>query len=567
MADGPGGVVVLDVSDPEHPVIAARYGTLGLAASGLAFQAPYLFVADGANGILVLDMSVPDDPAFFARYRSPAGLPFIGVAALDDLVFATAAEGGILVLRFRPERQDLILLPLPETSPIPYRTEYRALSCLPEEGILYVADAEGGLFVLEVAADGSLSPIARRVLRGDARQILRKDQYLLVACGSGGVNVVDVSTPSHPVLLPRGEYSGFVSGLALLGEDTLVVSNGDRGLSVVDVSDPTAIGGIGTASAQLCPQSPAESETLLAFSSVKFCWSGVSPGGQVVAYRYQLQGVNNTPLVVPPDSTTAFYQNLPPKDQYIFSVETKDETGLWSSGELTAERRFTVNYDPESYLDSIWVTGPYTDAGPIPLTAVDTLLPDSTFVNFMWHHTDRDTVQGDSIVGSWWRVGGDFFSADSLERVLVSRDAAGPLLSSASGYVLEVGGIDSYGRREKFGATFRFQVNYPPNLLVLSPEVNQTINTRDSVTVVFQGIDRDGPPLDLIYEYTFRTAGNDPLADGDITGIYGTPEGLMRLRLPTFGYRGRVFLDIVPIDRLGRGKEGARQAVQFFLNY
>ena len=96
-----------------------------------------------------------------------------------------------------------------------------------------------------------------------------------------------------------------------------------------------------------------------------------------------LQGVDLEAVLIPPESTTVFYRNLPPKDQYSFSVETKDETGLWSSGENTAERRFTVNYDPETYLDSLWISGPYVESilgdsiVPIPLWAAEHQHPPS----------------------------------------------------------------------------------------------------------------------------------------------------------------------------------------------
>ncbi len=568
LADGPEGVGVFDVSDPDHVSRVASYPTLGQAAGALAFRDPYLFVADGANGIVVLDVSVPEDPVFFARFRLTNRI-FTGVAVREDLVYAAAGDDGVMVLRFRPTEDELILLPLPAQDALPRSTGNTVSSFHAEEGILYVADGSGGLLVFEVGIDGSLIEGRRLPLQGEALQIIGRDERLYVANGSGGVAVVDVSDPLEPELADRLGYSGVVTGVAFAGDDTLVVGRRNRGLSLVDMGEAAGLDSIPMPQVSFCPQSPAERETLLAYSSVKFCWSGVSPGGQVVAFRYQLQGVDVRQLVVAPDSFTVLYQNLPPKDLYIFSVETKDETGLWSSGEGIAERRFTVNYDPETILDSIWVTGPYTDAGPIPLTAVDTLLPDSSYIHFCWRHTDKDTVQGDSVVGSWWRVGGDFFSPDSLEDELVSCDQAGPLISAISGYVLEVGGIDSYGRRESKGATFRFQVNHPPDVEILFPQVNQTVNVRDTLTVSFRGIDVDGPPIELEYDYDFRTyPGNGFISDGTgISGVIGTPDGLMELRMPTFGTRGRVILTISPVDRNGRGKDGPVRSVIFFLNY
>ncbi len=566
LADGEGGIVVLDVSDPADPVVIARYPTLGRAASALDWSEPYLFVADGSNGILVLDMSVPSDPVFLGRYSPNSPHEFIGLAVHGDLVFGAAGERGVVALEFRPDSDEFILVPLPEGSPRTFITEHTAYSFWPEDGILYVADGEGGILVLQVDADGSLQELNRFCLDGKAVQVLKRDPYLYIANGYSGICIVDVSDPMSPVQTDRVGFSGDVTGLAFRG-DTLVVGIGDRGLALLDVTDPGEADLLEITSVEFCPESPAETETLLAFSSVKFCWDGVSPGGQVVAYRYQLQGVDQVSIEVSPDSITAFYQNLVPKDEYVFTVETKDETGLWSSGDGTAERRFTVNFNPESFLDSIWVTGPYTDAGPIPLAAADTLLPDSTFIHFRWHHTDRDTVQGDTIVGSWWRVGGGgFVSPDSLDSVLIGQDVAGPLLSSPpTGYILEVGGIDKFERREENGATYRFQINYPPDVQVLSPEVFETVLTSDSVTVTLQGMDADGPPRNLLYEYRFRTAENSFLGSGELSGLFGTNDGVIEVTLPTFGITALVVFEVTPIDRGGRGKTGAKRVVQFFV--
>lgn len=563
MADGSRGVVVFDVADPAMPALVARYETLG-EARALDYDSPYLFVADGMNGIVVLDVSVPEDPVFFARYRPTPALEFVGVEAEGDLVFGAAGMRGIVVLQFRPEKSELILLPVPEGSAAPVVTGEEVFDFDSFEDYLYVANGEGGLSTYRVEPDGALAALSSNELQGRAIQVKVRNGHLYVANSFNGICVLDIADPADPKSCSHVGFSGNITGICFSG-DTLIAGNGDRGLRFLDASDPTNVTLLGLDHTSFCPESPAEAETLLAFSSVKFCWTGVSPGGQVIAYRYQLQGIDNEPVQVSPESTEVFYRNLPPKDEYLFAVETKDETGLWSAGEEKAERRFTVNFDPESYLDTLWVTGPYTDAGPIPLTAADTLLPDSTFIHFCWHHSDKDTVQSDSVVGSWWRVGGaGFFSADSLESTMVACDVAGPLVSSPpSGYILEVGGIDSFGRRERFGARFNFQVNFPPDVQIVSPVVNSDLIAPDSVTITLQGLDVDGPPQNLLYEYEFRTTSNQFLDDGNISGLFGSPGGVIQFRVATFGIRDRVVFEVTPLDRQGRGKAGPTRTVRF----
>lgn len=580
VGDGEKGITIIDVSDPHSPDIVFEYETLGRAVSGIAFHNTatdnYLFVADGHNGVIVLNINDPTNPVFFARYSPPGStVELVDVTVSEDgYVFCAAGLSGILALDFQPESNDYYLNLIDEIEGVPqyYRTEGEVSCCLVDEDLLLVGDGTHGLTVLQINAGGILTDLGGlETDGGSARQLAVKDDYVFLADGPGGLVIVDLSDPSAPSFSGRVDYSGDVTGVALDG-DLIVLGNDDRGVVLLDGTSPENVAAINDSIVVFCPGSPAEAETLLAYSDVNFCWSGVSPGGLIVAYKFQLQGVDLDPRTVTPDVDGVSYLNLEPKDEYIFTVQTKDETGLWSSGDGIAERRFTVNFSPESYLDSIWVEGPwYGDslvAGPIPLTATDILLPDSTYMHFFWHHTDKDSVKDDYVVGSWWTVQNSGIHSDTLlETHLVGEDVAGPLTSSPeSGYELNIGGVDSFGRKELSGAKFRFHVNYPPGVEILDPPVGASISAPDSVTITIQGIDIDGPPINMIYDYRLRTSENIILNRGTASGLDGTVEGVLEIRCPTFSMTTQVVFEITPIDKGGYGREGETRTVTFVIH-
>ncbi|MBN1825297.1 MAG: hypothetical protein JW958_03450 [Candidatus Eisenbacteria bacterium] len=572
LGDGTVGLSILDVIDPANAQLIGQYPTLGRGAAGMDEEDGYLFLADGGNGVVVLDLTVPADPTYFAKYKpATANYWFYDVAASDNgLVFAAVGDDGILPLEFRPGESEQILRPWCGRVILLYdNPKAEALHLDVDGDILTAAVGVAGLFFYEIGAD-SVELIAKLDLDGEARQISRKNDHLLVANGSGGLCVVDASDPSDPRLVGKADFSGDVTGVSFVG-DTIVVGNDDRGIVLLDGTDPAHLSIIGDSIVVLCPESPAEKETLLAYESVTFCWNGLSPGGQVTAYKYQLQGIDFEPMVVTPEITTVAYQTLEPKDEYIFTVEVLDETGLWSTGEGTAERHFTVNFDPETnleYLEVVQIGSQVVEPYQIPLTADDTLLPDSVYIHFGWTHTDKDSVKGDRVVGSWWVVrGANVSSADTLETMLVTDDVAGPLIHTNSPVTLEVGGIDSFGRKEVHGATFSFLVNFPPTLEILSPEFNETISG-DTVHARIQGVDSDGPPTQIFYILEVKKVEDGSrVGYEEAYGFNGTPEGIVDVDVAVPGVeRGKRYrLEVKPRDRGGLGRLGDIVSVEFVI--
>jgi hypothetical protein len=95
VADGLNGLVIADVSDPQH---ITPVGALGLSgyANAVAIQDTLAFVACGTGGIAVVNIARPGAPALAAKI--PSGYA-MGVCAAGRYVLAGDRDLGLMVIK------------------------------------------------------------------------------------------------------------------------------------------------------------------------------------------------------------------------------------------------------------------------------------------------------------------------------------------------------------------------------------------------------------------------------------------------------------------------------------
>ena len=96
LALGVQGIAAVDVTDPTAPHFVSRHDTPGVARD-LAVQWPYLLVADGAGGLRVLELTNPTHLVEVASYVSCDGVS--QVASANGVVYVTQPLGGLWLFR------------------------------------------------------------------------------------------------------------------------------------------------------------------------------------------------------------------------------------------------------------------------------------------------------------------------------------------------------------------------------------------------------------------------------------------------------------------------------------
>lgn len=239
LASGNAGMAIVDVSDPELPVLDSVLSTLadasGFSALDIAAAAPYAFIAAGDQGLIVADVSTAEDPQIVATVSPSFNDPdsdvkltaFTAVAAYPPFVFALDQSDGFVVFLF----QD------PQHIYYQVETGIKGNRLWVSGKHLYITTATG-LSIYDISTPAEPELVGQALLEdgGDAITLAYPYAYVALATDKG-VAVIDVSLDTAPVVLgtlmtaAAIQSVGVQNGFALTG-------SGDGDLSVVDVRQP-----------------------------------------------------------------------------------------------------------------------------------------------------------------------------------------------------------------------------------------------------------------------------------------------------------------------------------------
>lgn len=232
LAMGPEGLRVIDVSDPAKPRLTGSLDTDGsvnavaLAGSGRAA------IADGPAGIKVVDIDAAGVPKVVSSLDTKRYA--VHVAVNGDLVAAAEEDGGVGLYRLGKGGA----LTQASSSPLPgtargvafsgtrcfvaaglsgllvldvanpakpkmigsFPSKHYARGVFVQEGVISLADSQGGLMLIEEGSDGERPAhrLLSRVETGSSANRVRSGTLALVAIDSGGIRLVDVSDPANP---------------------------------------------------------------------------------------------------------------------------------------------------------------------------------------------------------------------------------------------------------------------------------------------------------------------------------------------------------------------------------
>jgi hypothetical protein len=224
---GTKGLLIVDVTDPAHPVEVGSNSTRGYYAQSVTLDGTTAYVANRGEGLTILDVSDPMRPVEVGRLDTPGSVQ--AVALRDHLAVVADQRGGLqLVDVTRP------------TSPVLLRGLEMggyAQAVWVEGAYAYVATGDSGLVVVDLTNASAPAIVARLSLQGEANDVLVADGIAYVAAGYRGVRLIDVTNPAAPTEIGFISTAGEALGLAYMTA-TLCVAERSGGLTVYDVSTP-----------------------------------------------------------------------------------------------------------------------------------------------------------------------------------------------------------------------------------------------------------------------------------------------------------------------------------------
>lgn len=231
------GLLVVDVSNPAHPLEVGMLDTPGYAY-GVAVSGTLAYIADGWEGIRLVNVSNPIAPTVVSTYKTP-GWAF-DVAVSGTMAYVADAFMGLRVLD--------VADPAHPTELGGYEmTGGHAGSVVVAGNTAYVADRNWGLRVLSIADPSHPTQVGLYNPLSYADGVWVDGDYAYIAAGKYGLGVVDISDLTHPVQVGRYDTIAFATSVAVSGDYAFVAAAGGEGdgLHVVDVSDPAHLHRVG----------------------------------------------------------------------------------------------------------------------------------------------------------------------------------------------------------------------------------------------------------------------------------------------------------------------------------
>jgi len=224
VADGGGGLQVIDISDPANPVICGSVS--GVDASDVTILGDSAYIADSVTGLKILDIATPCSPSDTGTFVTPGSAR--GVCVVDSLAYVADYDNGLVIVNIKNLQLEGHLDVTGLTTRVSVFGQYA-----------YVGRGSGGVWVIDVSDPTNPTQISVLSTPGSSYDVFAGGGLAYVACFSEGLKIYDISNPSAPDSIGAYDTPGNAIGLSVLG-DYAYVADDPEGLRVIDVSDPTA---------------------------------------------------------------------------------------------------------------------------------------------------------------------------------------------------------------------------------------------------------------------------------------------------------------------------------------
>ena len=221
-----GGVQIVDVSDPSHPVDIGFFDA-GSSVFDVRVSGDYAFVGTATKGLQVFNISNPSSPVLEGGLTYAGSVGAANVEVAGDRIVLGLGAGVVVADVSVPSRPSLLSSFLTSLNPTSFDMTVRGST-------IYVANGEIGLHILDFSNPGSITQTGLCNTPGTASGVAVSGELALVA-DSSSLQVIDVSDPSAPVIrssLPISAYSVTTTG------SYAFVSSADEGVRIVDFSNP-----------------------------------------------------------------------------------------------------------------------------------------------------------------------------------------------------------------------------------------------------------------------------------------------------------------------------------------
>ncbi|TKJ41153.1 hypothetical protein CEE37_05655 [candidate division LCP-89 bacterium B3_LCP] len=227
------GLTVLDISDRTSPYIIESTPTGFWAKDVIITPENYLYIADFHTGVNVFNLNDPLHPALVNTVSTDPDTGAHAFAYQDGYLYLAVYDFGLNVFDLtNPETPDLIFISEDSTA------YYRELAFSADGQHLYACAEESGLLGYTINAPNDIVHDYTLDFLPRPFDIEVSGNYAYVANKDDGLFILDVTNHYYVFSLDSLPTQGSVSGVTLMDDNTVAISDWTAGVAVIDVTDP-----------------------------------------------------------------------------------------------------------------------------------------------------------------------------------------------------------------------------------------------------------------------------------------------------------------------------------------
>jgi len=234
VADYVGGLRVISIADPAHPIEVGYCDPAG-HASGVSVVDDIAYVAHGDSGLRVVSVADPAHPTEVGHCATPGWAN--EVVVVGDLAYV-AHDSGLSIIS--------VADPAHPSEVGRYDNRYGAFGVAVAGVCAYIGNSEG-LWVVSISDPTQPNWLGRYIT--SAMGVAVQGSYVYVAAGAAGLRIVSVTDPVNPVEVGcLVDPNNSAVRLAVSGNYVYVVrgigpsADGLRVISVADPANPVVVG-------------------------------------------------------------------------------------------------------------------------------------------------------------------------------------------------------------------------------------------------------------------------------------------------------------------------------------
>ncbi len=194
-------------------------------ALGVAVSGTTAYVADGSGGLQIIDIS---DPTSLSSADTPGDA--LGVAVSGTFAYVADRDSGLQIIAVSDPKKPEIIGSV-DTPGYAYDVAVSGATA-------YVADDESGLQIIDVSVPANPKIIGSVDTPGYALGVAVSGTFAYIADGYiGGLQIIAVSDPKKPEIIGSVDIPGSAYDVAVSGT-TAYVTDYENGLQIIDISDP-----------------------------------------------------------------------------------------------------------------------------------------------------------------------------------------------------------------------------------------------------------------------------------------------------------------------------------------